>query len=77
MPLIALSKADPETVAQFSIKQIVGISGDGNLRDSSECSVELRQYLETIPSPNIEMYIDQCLSESFEKSGQVLQDLVN
>ncbi len=77
MPLIALAKADPKTVAEFSIKQIVGIAGDGNLKDSSECSVELRQYLMTIPSQRIGIYIDQCLSESFDKSGQVLQDLVN
>lgn len=77
MPLIALAESAPDAVAQFSIQQVVGSAGDGKLRDNSECSAELRQYLGSIPSSKIAGYVEQCLSSSFDKSGMVLQDLIN
>jgi hypothetical protein len=77
MPLISLAQSAPDAVAQFSIQQVVGSAGDGKLRDKSECAAELRQYLGEIESSKIATYVEQCLSSSFEKSGMVLQDLVN
>lgn len=77
MPLIALSKSDPETVNSFSVKQVVSFAGDGSLKDGSTCSAEFREYLSGISSEKIRAYVEHCLSESFEKSGLVLQDLVN
>jgi hypothetical protein len=53
------------------------MAGDGNLKDLTPCSSELRQYLSKILSEKIGSYIDHCLSHSFPKSGLVLQDLVN
>jgi hypothetical protein len=62
-----------------SIDQIIAIAGDGNLRDGSKTSVELRELLSNIPSTSIERYIENCLSNSFDQNlkGFVLQDLVN
>ena len=62
-----------------SIDQIIAIAGDGNLRDGSETSVQLRELLSNIPSTSIERYIENCLSNSFDQNlkGFVLQDLVN
>ena len=77
MPLISLLKSDPDTVEKFTIQQAVAFAGDGKLKDGSECSAELRQYLAQASSRQLQMYIEQCLTDSFEKSGQVLQDIVN
>jgi hypothetical protein len=78
MPLAELWKSNPQAIEQFSIEQIVKIAGDGNLRDDSACSKEFREYLTQLPdSSPIREYISQCLSAGFQKSGVVLQDLVN
>lgn len=61
----------------MSIEQIVGAAGDGRLRDFSECSDELRSFLREVPTEHLRRYADFCLSEGFQKSGQVLQDIVN
>ncbi len=60
-----------------SIQQIVATAGDGGLKDDSDCSKELRDYLLQIPSEKLAEYIEYCLTNSFPKSGFVLQDLVN
>ncbi len=77
MPLIQLWEANPQIVLQYNIKQIVTAAGDGILTDSSECSKELRHYLHNIPATKLFEHVDHCLTNSFEKSGQVLQDIVN
>ena len=60
-----------------SIQQVVGNAGDGNLRDGSDCSLELRSFLREVTSETLARYADYCLTNSFNKSGQVLQDVVN
>lgn len=77
MPLLALWRSDPDTVSKFTIEQVVSFAGNGKLRDDSECSHELREYIAQIPSIKLAEYIDQCLSSSFQNSGYALQDLVN
>jgi hypothetical protein len=77
MPLLDLWEKSPETLESFTVEQIVSFSGDGKLRDGSDCSREFRKYISRISSEKIESYITYCLAEKFEKSGQVLQDLVN
>lgn len=37
----------------MSIEQIVSIAGDGNLRDQSESSEELRQFFTGVPSERL------------------------
>ena len=77
MPLISLFRTDPGTVEEFTIQQVVSFSGDGKLKDGSECSREFREYLSKVKSEKLRDYVEQCLSDSFDKSGLVLQDLVN
>ncbi|RXH32640.1 hypothetical protein [Bradyrhizobium zhanjiangense] len=77
MPLLAFWESNPDEVSQTSIEQIVAMAGDGNLRDGSLCSDELRQYLTQSDTSKLASYVEHCLSNSFAKGGQVLQDLVN
>jgi hypothetical protein len=77
MPLLSLWDSNPHAIGEFTIEQVVTAAGDGNLKDGSECSRELRQFLAQIPSEKIAKYIDHCLTNRFDKGGVVLQDLVN
>lgn len=77
MPLIALFSSSPSAIDELTIEQVVATAGDGNLKDESICSQELRGYLAQIPSPKVVNYVDHCLSSAFTKSGMVLQDLIN
>lgn len=77
MPLLALWASNPEAVNDLSIEQIVATAGDGKLRDDSDCSRELRQYLSQVTTERLAAYADHCLSLPFTKSGLVLQDVVN
>lgn len=77
MPLIALWKSDPFSVNEFTIEQVVAAAGNGELKDGSTCSQELRAFLSEVPAPKLATYIEHCLGNSFNRSGIVLQDLVN
>jgi len=77
MPLLAFWESNPDEVGQTSIEQIVAMAGDGNLKDGSNCSNELREYLTQADTKKLSEYIDHCLSTSFPKGGLVFQDLVN
>src|SRR5215813_444552 len=76
MALIAIWKSNPEAVLSMTIQQIVATAGDGKL-NASECSDELRAFLSQIESEKLGSYAEHCLTHSFEKSGMVLQDVVN
>jgi hypothetical protein len=75
--LIELAKQNPEAVADYTIQQIVGICGDGNLRDNSTCSAQLREYLALQTSSRLSAYAHFCLEDGFTNSGFVLQDIIN
>ena len=45
LDLIELAKQNPAAVEKYTIRQIVGICGDGDLRDNSGCSQHLREFL--------------------------------
>jgi hypothetical protein len=77
MALISIFQTNPRAFDQLNIEQVVSMAGDGQLRDGSECSDELRQYLGQIATGRIAKYVEHCLNSSFTKSGIVLQDLVN
>jgi len=77
MPLISIFETAPDSVAKFSIEQVVSTAGDGALKDDSLCSAELRAYLGKVGTERIARYVDHCLSVPFQKNGMVLQDLVN
>jgi hypothetical protein len=77
MPLLAFWESNPDEVSKSSIEQVVAMAGDGNLKDGSLCSDELRKYLTEADSPKLATYIEHCLESGFTKSGFVFQDLVN
>jgi hypothetical protein len=77
MPLLDLWESNPQTISNFNLQQIVSAAGDGDLKDGSECSHELREYLTKASVKRLSNYIEQCLGQAFNKGGFVLQDLVN
>jgi hypothetical protein len=77
MPLLAFWETNPDEIGRSSIEQIVAIAGDGNLKDESPCSDELRKYFAEADSAKLASYIEHCLESGFAKSGFVFQDLVN
>jgi hypothetical protein len=76
-PLLTLLKTDPAQVDSLAIEQVVALCGNGKLGDNSQCSIELREYLQIAKSDNLGKYLQACLQSSFERSGFVLQDIVN
>ena len=77
MPLLQFWKAAKEEVLKMTIEQVVSSAGDGILHDHSACSAEFRQYLNVAPIERLFDYARHCLESSFNKSGLVLQDIVN
>jgi hypothetical protein len=77
MALLTLWSSNPDAVLSLSVEQIVATAGDGKLRDNSECSGELRAFLSQVTSDKLAEYADYCLISGFNKSGMVLQDIVN
>lgn len=77
MALLDLWQASPDEIEDKHIRQLVGLAGDGALRDDSKTSIELRAYLSKIPTAQLKRYVAECLQNPFEDSGLVLQDLVN
>jgi hypothetical protein len=77
LDLIELAKQNASSVEKYTIQQIVGICGDGNLRDSSDCSKQLREFLAIQSSERLATYARFCLDEGFNRSGFVLQDIIN
>lgn len=77
MALLSFWKSNKDEVLKLTVEQVLSNAGDGNLRDNSECSAEFRQFLKMAPSERLFGYARHCLEKAFEKSGFVLQDIVN
>ncbi|MEE4237762.1 MAG: hypothetical protein V2I51_13675 [Anderseniella sp.] len=77
MALLDLWNTSPEQLRDKQIQQLIAFSGAGRLLDGTECSQEFRSFLASVPSSNLKVYADQCLSHSFPDSGFALQDVVN
>jgi len=77
MPLLSFWKSNRDEVLKMTVEQVVSSAGDGHLRDGSEASKEFRGYLRVCPSESLFDYARYCLENSFDKSGVVLQDIVN
>lgn len=77
MPLLSFWRSNRKEVLTLSIEQIVSSAGDGNLKDNTSCCTELRDFLKACPSEHLFGYARHCLENPFEKSGLVLQDIVN
>ena len=75
--LIETWKRDKDSLSEKQIRQLISFAGDGNLKDGSDASAELRSFLGIVDSEYLAAYVDQCLQNSFDGSGYALQDLVN
>ena len=60
-----------------NVQQIVGFCGNGNLTNGSDCSTEFCSFLEQQNEAKLSENASYCLENSFDKSGYVLQDIVN
>jgi hypothetical protein len=77
MPILDLYRSNNSHILGLSLKQIIALCGDGELKDNSVSAQELREYLSYIKSEKLFEYIEACLSEKIERGGLVLQDLIN
>src|SRR5438105_11474877 len=77
MALLDLWKRSREELSDKRLAQILGLAGSGRLRDDNDCSMELRQFLASVPTDLLVDYGEQCLNDKFEDSGLALQDVVN
>jgi hypothetical protein len=77
MPLLNFWKSNRQDVLKLNIEQIVSNAGDGILKDESSCCSELRSFFRIAPSDSLFAYARHCLEISFNKSGLVLQDVIN
>jgi len=77
MAILDYWRSNREIVLGQTIQQVVSNAGDGNLRDGSSASAELREFLTLVPIDSVLSYLRQCLESPFHKSGSVLQDLIN
>jgi len=76
-PLLSLLKNDPSQIDRLSVQQILALCGDGKLTDGSECSRDLREYLQIAKSADLIKYVQTCLQSPFDRSGHALQDVIN
>ena len=77
MALLDLWKKSPDQLKDKQVHQLIGFAGSGKLIDESDCCGEFRAFLANVPSENLKIYADQCLTQSFPDSGLALQDVVN
>ena len=60
-----------------NVQQLVGFCGNGKLTNDSDCSKEFCDFLGEQNEAKLAEHANYCLENSFEKSGFVLQDVVN
>lgn len=77
MALLQLLSRNADEIFQLELPQVLALCGNGQLTDGSECSEELRAFLKQAPSSKLFSYAETCLQRGFERSGFVLQDLIN
>ena len=78
MSLASLWNSQKGELGSKHVQAMVGLAGDGKLRDGSKASEEFREFLTTIPSSMLGRYANECLSaEKFAEGGSVLQDVIN
>lgn len=78
MSLASLWKSQKGELAAKHIQAMIGLAGDGKLRDGSKASEEFREFLANVPSTMLGRYANECLgSEKFPEASAALQDVIN
>ena len=75
--LIKLWKDQREFLDHKSYEQLINMTGDGILKDSSQTSMQIREFLNEVSSEKLKDFVDVCLNIGFKDSGLALQELVN
>lgn len=73
--LLSMWKENKTAFNEKKLSQIIAFAGDGNI-ESEATYKQVRELFGAVPTATIKEYVDECL-KSFDKSGFVLQDLVN
>ena len=74
--LLEMWKDDKLGIECKKLGQVIAFLGDGNIEKETNYN-QLRDYFRQIDSDLIDRYTRECLADKFDKSGFVLQDLVN
>lgn len=77
MSLLNLWTNSRQEIETKHISQILAVAGTGKLSDSNQTSLELREYLTVVSSDLLSRYANDCLEDSFQDRGFILQDIVN
>lgn len=78
MSLTSLWISQKGELASKHIQAMVGLAGDGKLRDGSNASEEFREFLTNVPSSMLARYANECLGEDkFLEASSALQDVIN
>ena len=77
MTLTSLWKEQKSQLEGKHVRQIISFAGDGKLKDNNQTSKEFRDFLYNISSNQLKQYLDESVTEKFDDSGFVLQDIVN
>jgi hypothetical protein len=72
-------KNSHEEINKKTVNQLLGMCGDGKLKDGKPTSIEFREFLSKVSSSHLKKYSLECLSDGIDTKvkGLVLQDLVN
>jgi hypothetical protein len=75
--IVDLWNTNNEIFTGKSVQQILTFAGEGKLKDNNSTSIEFRQLLEIVRSEMLVNFANECLTDSFNDSGLVLQDIIN
>ncbi len=75
--LVTLWRDNTAFFSEKSCAQVLGLAGDGRLRDATDASAEFRELLELLPSERLRSYAEECLTQKFDDAPFALQDTVN
>lgn len=78
MALTSFWLSSEKELATKHIQAMVGLAGEGRLRDASSAATEFREFLSVVPLGQLSRYAIECLGdEKFSDGGRALQDIIN
>ena len=78
MALTSFWLSSEKELATKHIQAMVGLAGEGRLRDASPAAIEFREFLSIVPLGQLSRYAAECLGdEKFSEGARALQDIIN
>ena len=78
MALTSFWLSSEKELSTKHLQAMVGLAGEGRLRDAGPASAEFREFLSVIPLTQLSRYAAECLGEDkFADGGRALQDVIN